>query len=69
MAKNKPLRFRLAINVNGKTIPWLSEDENGNITRHLPPEQEQEYTQRILANVAEEVGRIVATNPDSGIIR
>jgi len=69
MAKNKPLRFRLAINVNGKTIPWLSEDEDGSIMRHLPPEQEQEYTQRILANVAEEVGRIVATNPDSGIIR
>ena len=69
MAKNRPLSFQIVINVGGKTVPWLSEDADGNIIRHLPPEQEQEYKKRILANVAEEVGRIVANNPESRVVR
>lgn len=64
MGKNRKLSGEICIKVDGKEIPYLSIDEDNNVTWHVSEEDQQKYEQAMLKNIGETMSRFYTAHPE-----
>ncbi len=64
MGRGSKLSAEICIEVDGKTIPYLSIDKDGNVTWHVSEEDQKKYEQAMLKNIGENMSRYYTAHPD-----
>ena len=64
MGKNRKLSGEISIMVNGKEIPYLSIDEDNNVTWHVSEEDRKKFEQAMLKNIGETMSRFYTAHPE-----
>lgn len=64
MGRSGKLSAEVCINVDGKLIPYLKIDKEGNVTMFVSEEDQQRYEQKKLQNMGECMSRFYTAHPE-----
>ena len=64
MRRGEKFKVEICIEVNGEVIPYLSIDEDKNVTWLVSEEDQQKYEQTMLKNIGENMSRYYCAHPE-----
>ena len=64
MGRSNKLSARVSIKVDGKLIPYLEIDKEGNVTWFVSDEDQRKYEQAMLKNMGESMSRFYNAHPE-----